>query len=218
MLVEVVAIVGSHSFADLHKIKVCCKDFLDAAEDSYVWRRVSLNMFPLIQWLPNDKASWFLNRCKECENVESIYREGLRKYFISPNGKIDGLDMLKVAAQKNHKEAKYMCGMILLCSKDDELRKQGLEHMRFLRKSKCVVSCRNKVKQLLIGFIWRNNSILVRNLSPLCNFKSTCKGWKVKTSSWILVDDDDDDDDINLCEHCRWDHELEFSYKLFNGH
>ncbi|XP_057432595.1 uncharacterized protein LOC130725376 [Lotus japonicus] len=87
---------------------MCCKDFLDAAEDGYVWRRVSLDTFPLIQWLPNDKVSSFLNRCKEYGNMESLYREGLQKYFDYPNGKIDGLEIFKVAAQKGHKEAKYV--------------------------------------------------------------------------------------------------------------
>ncbi|XP_057432593.1 uncharacterized protein LOC130725373 [Lotus japonicus] len=177
LLIDVFAIVASHSFIDLHAIKMCCKDFLDAAEDGYVWRRVSLDTFPLIQWLPNDKVSSFLNRCKEYGNMESLYREGLQKYFDYPNGKIDGLEIFKVAAQKGHKEAKYVYGMISLCSEDDDSRKQGLEHMHFLRKSKCVVGSRNKVKKLLDS-MWRNNGMLRRNQSPLCNSKSTCKGGK----------------------------------------
>ncbi|XP_057432113.1 putative F-box protein At1g67623 [Lotus japonicus] len=221
LLVEVVAKVASHSLIDLQNIKRCCKGFLDASEDSYVWQRVSLDTFLLIQWLPNDEVSSFLKRCRKCGNIESLYREGLREYFDYPNGKIDGLEMLKVAAQKGHKEAKYVCGMILLCSKHKELRKQGLEYMRQLRNSKCVVSSRKKVKQL-VGSVWKNNGMLKRNQSPLFNSKSTCKGWKVKTGIWILLDDDDDDnnngDDISLCEYCRWDHELEFFYQVFNVH
>ncbi|XP_057452142.1 putative F-box protein At1g67623 [Lotus japonicus] len=197
LLVEVVATVVSHSFIDLCIIKKCCKDFHDASEDINIWKRVSLDKFPLIQWLPNDKISSFLKRCRECGNMESLYREGLQKYFYYPNGKIDGFELLKVAAQKGHKEAKYVCGMILLCSEDEELRKQGLEHMRLLRKSKCVVGSRNKVKRLL-GFMWKSNGEFGRNQTPLCNSKNTCKGWRVKSSAWILLDDDDDDDDINL--------------------
>src|ERR1044072_9443929 len=81
LLVEVVATVASRSFIDLHNIKMCCKDFLDATEDSYIWQRVSLDTFPLIQWFPNDKIKSFLDRCREHGNIESLYREGLRKYF-----------------------------------------------------------------------------------------------------------------------------------------
>ncbi|XP_057426595.1 uncharacterized protein LOC130720027 [Lotus japonicus] len=215
LLVEVVATVASHSFTDLHNIKLCCKDFLDATEDSYVLRKVSLDTFPLIQWRPNGKTTSFLNRCRECGNMESLYREGLRKYFDYPNGKIDGLEILKVAAENGHNEAKYVYGMISLCSKDDESRKQGLDYMRFLRKSKCVVGSRNKVKQLS-NFMWKNNGMLKRIESPLCNSKSTCKGWRVKRDRWVLLEDDDGDEDISLCEHCRWDHELELFYRFFN--
>ncbi|XP_057418893.1 F-box protein At2g35280-like [Lotus japonicus] len=218
ILVDVIAIVASHSFIDLHNIKVCCKDFLDATDNSYVWRRVSLDKFPLIHWSPNHKASQFLNRCREYENIESLYREGLRAYFNYPHGNIDGLDILKAACQKGHKEATYVYGMILLCSEDDALRKQGLEYMRFLRKSKCVVGSRKKVKHLL-KCLWKNNGMLKRNQSSLCNSKSTCKGYKVKMGRWVLLDDDDDDDDaISSCEYCRWNHELEFFYQLFNIH
>ncbi|XP_057429822.1 uncharacterized protein LOC130722943 isoform X2 [Lotus japonicus] len=216
LLVEVITIVASQSIIDLHSIKMCCKDFLDAAEDDYVWRRVSLDTFPLIHWLPNDNTSSFLNRCMECGNMESLYREGLRKYFDYSNGKIDGLEILKVAAENGHMEAKYVCGMISLCSENDDLRKQGLKFMRFLRKSKCVVASRNKVKKLL-GFMWKNNGILGRNQSPLCISKSTCKGWRVKMDKWTLIDDDDDDV-ISSYEYCRWDHELEHFYRLFNIH
>ncbi|XP_057417612.1 uncharacterized protein LOC130711856 [Lotus japonicus] len=216
LLVEIVALVAAHSFIDFHAIKMCCKDFLDATEDNYIWRNASLDKFPLIQWLPNDKVSSFLNRCRECGNMESLYREGLQKYFCCPNEKIDGLEILNVAAQKGHKEAKYVCGMISLCSEDDELRKQGLEYMRFLRKSQCVVGSRNKVKQLL-KFIWKDNGMFERRLSPLCNSKSTCKGWQMKRDRWVLLDDDNDNNDnISLCENCRWDHELEIFYQLLN--
>src|ERR1044072_7915093 len=141
--VEVVASVGSHFFIDLHNLKKCSKDFFDVADDNYVWQRVFLNTLDITKWYPTDKEVSFLERCRKSKNMESLYKKVLREYFKGNN---DGLETLKIVAQKGHKEAKYVCGMILLCSKDDEVRKQGLEHMRFLRKSKCVVSCRKKVK------------------------------------------------------------------------
>ncbi|XP_057444321.1 putative F-box protein At1g67623 [Lotus japonicus] len=210
LLVEVIASVASHSFIDLHNLKKCSKDLLDATEDNYVWQRVSLETFPLVQWHPNDKKLSFLERCKRSKNIESLYREGLREYFN--HGKIDGLDTLKAAAQKGHKEAKYVYGMISLCSQDDASRKQGLEHMRFLRNSKSVVSSRKKVK-FFLGSLWKNATV-ARNESPLCNFKNTCQGWRVKNDKWVLLEEDDDD--ISSCKYCRWDHELNFFYKMLN--
>jgi hypothetical protein len=216
MLLEVVAIVASQSFLDLHNIKMCCKDFLQVTEQNCVLQKVSLDNFPLIQWFPNEEALSFLKRCKESENIEILFREGLREYFNHPNRNIgDGLEKLKIAAQKGHKEAMYVYGMLLLCSENDESRKQGIEHIRYLRMSKCIMNSRKKV-QYLTNFLWKNNGMLVRNQSPMCKSKITCKGWRVKKGRWLLLDDEDDD--INLCEDCRWDHELEFFYQLFNVH
>ncbi|XP_057418890.1 uncharacterized protein LOC130713108 [Lotus japonicus] len=99
LLVEVIAKVASDSFIDLHTIKTCCKDFLDATDDSYVWQRVSLDKFPLTQW-SNDKASWFLSRCRDFVNIESLFRDGQREYFNYPHGKINSLEILKMTAQK----------------------------------------------------------------------------------------------------------------------
>jgi hypothetical protein len=43
----------------------------------------------------------FLKPCKESENIEILFREGLREYFNYPNRNIgDGLERLKIAAQK----------------------------------------------------------------------------------------------------------------------
>jgi hypothetical protein len=67
----------------------------------------------------------------ESGNIEILFREGLREYFSYPNGNIDDLERLKIAAQKGHKEAIYAYGMILLCSDDHESRKQGLENVFF---------------------------------------------------------------------------------------
>jgi hypothetical protein len=216
MLLEVVATVASQSFLDLHNIKMCCKDFLQVTKQNYVLQKVSLDNFPLIQWFPNEKALSFLKRCKESENIEILFREGLCEYFNYPNGNIGGLERLKIAAQRGHKEAMYVYGMLLLCSENHESRKQGIEHMHSLRMSKSIMSSRKKV-QYLTNFLWKNNGMmLMRNLTPICKSKSTCKGWRVKKGRWLLLDDDDDD--ISLCEDCRWDHELEFFYQLFNIH
>ncbi|CAK8535590.1 unnamed protein product [Lathyrus sativus] len=213
LLLNVIAIIGSQSFIDLHKIKVCCKDFFEVAQERYVLQKISLDNFPFIQWIPNKNALLFFKRCVESKNSESLYRDGLLKYFNYPNGNMAGLKSLKIAAQMGHKEAMYVYGIILLCSEDHESKNQGVEYMRALRKSKCIMSSRMKV-QSLTNSLWKNNGILVRNQTPICNSKSTCYGWRLKKGRWLLLDDEDDD--FNLCENCRWDYELEFFYNLLN--
>lgn len=71
-------------------------------------QQISFDNFPLIQWFLNENVSSFLRSCLESENTEIIFREGLLEYFGYPNGNIDGLERLKIAAEKGHKEAIYM--------------------------------------------------------------------------------------------------------------
>ncbi|KAK7292131.1 hypothetical protein RIF29_07848 [Crotalaria pallida] len=213
LITNIVARVASHSLADLVNLKRCCKDFLDAAEDDFAYKHVSLlHKFPLFPWRPlNDKKLSFLKRCKESQNMDTLFREGLLEYLRGE--KISGLRILKIVALKGHKEAKYVYGMIMLSSEDEELRKEGLEHMRFLRESKCVIRCRGKVEKL-VQYAWKKN-ILLHNKKTLCHNKSICKGWRPREGRWLLLDDEDDNNDnINMCEYCRWDQELE----LFNIH
>ncbi|KAL1334286.1 putative F-box protein At1g67623 [Arachis hypogaea] len=219
LLVEIVASVASHSFIDLHNVKKSCKDLLEAAEDNYVYRRVSLDKLSFIPRSSNDKELSFLKRCKENQNTESLYREGLREYL--GNGNAKGLRLLDMAAKEGHKEAKYVYGMILLCSsrQDKKLIELGLRHLRFLRESKCVVRTRKKVEEFVRIIMWKNNGMIISRINRkllLCPFKNTCKGWRVKKGRWTLHDDDDDDIVIDSCEYCRWDYKLKFFYGLMN--
>ncbi|CAL0330563.1 unnamed protein product [Lupinus luteus] len=191
-------------------MKKCCKDFLDAAEDSFTYQHVSLDKFPLIPWLLDDKRISFLERCKESKNMDMLYTEGLLQYFkgsiIGDGG--CGIELLKIVAEKGHREAKYVYGMIMLCSENEELRKHGLKYIRFLRESKCVIQCRKNVEKIL-QYMWENNKKLMQNQKILCMNKSTCKSWRPKHGRWLLLEDEEDDNDnINMCEYCRWDHEL----------
>ncbi|MED6212935.1 hypothetical protein PIB30_088262 [Stylosanthes scabra] len=149
LLVEIVASVASHSSDDLFNVKKSCKDLLDAEKDYYVYRRISLDKFPFIPWRRSpttEKLSLFLKYCKENQNTESLYREGLQE-FLGNNGNMEeGLRNLDMVAKKGPKEVKYVYGMILLCSssmEDEKSVELGLGHLRFLRESKCVVRTRN---------------------------------------------------------------------------
>ncbi|MED6110367.1 hypothetical protein PIB30_042156 [Stylosanthes scabra] len=222
LLVEIVASVASHSSIDFHNAKKSCKDLLDAGEDNYVYRRISLDRFPFIQWRRSpttDKLLLFLKRCKENQNAESLYREGLRECLGNGNMK-EGLKSLDMAAKEGHKEAKYVYGMMLLCSslcEDEKSVELGLGHLRFLKESKCLVRTRDKVKEL-VRQMWTNHGMFSRENRKLrlCPFKNTCKGWKLKEGVWTLCDDEDDDDIVinSSCEYCRWENELKFFYGL----
>ncbi|CAK9137316.1 unnamed protein product [Ilex paraguariensis] len=85
LLVDVLARVASSSFTDLFNAKLCCRDFLGAADEDYILEHVSINRFPVIPWFTRDEVVAFLNRCKDNGNPEALYRQGLgiqSFYFI----------------------------------------------------------------------------------------------------------------------------------------
>ncbi|KAL5064954.1 hypothetical protein RYX36_026691 [Vicia faba] len=119
LLLEIVASIASQSFVNVHIMKICCIDFLSITEENYVLQNISLDSFSVIQRFSNEKALTFLSRCMESGNIEILFRDGFREDFGSSNeNNIGGLERLKIAAQKGHKDALYVYVMILLCFKN----------------------------------------------------------------------------------------------------
>ncbi|RYR76377.1 hypothetical protein Ahy_A01g000967 [Arachis hypogaea] len=108
LLVEIFGKVASQSIVDLCKVKLSCKEFLNAAENDHVYQRASMENFSLVPlpWFTEQKECWFLKRCRESGNLEIAYREGMVEYFSS--GDVDrGLEKLKKAAMNGHDEGKF---------------------------------------------------------------------------------------------------------------
>ncbi|XP_061346724.1 putative F-box protein At1g67623 [Gastrolobium bilobum] len=211
LVVEIFAKVASHSIADICKVKLCCKEFLHAAEDNYVYQHASMDKFALVplQWFTQEKESSFLNRCRESGNLEILYREGMVQYFSSLMVKL-GLENLKNAALKGHDEAKYVYCMLLMCGEDQEQRNLGFDLFRSLKTSTYVRRCRERVKSF-INSMWMNNPVARNHHLSLCH-SSTCKLQKLskRLSSWV-----EDEDDGITCEYCNGDYELNIFCNMF---
>ncbi|TKY54148.1 putative F-box protein [Spatholobus suberectus] len=149
LLVEIFAKVGTRSIFDLCMVKLCCKEFLRAAEDDYVYRHASMENFALVPlpWFTGEKESSFLKRCRESGNSEIAYREGMVQYFNS--SKVEsGLENLKKAALEGHDEAKYVYCMLLMCRQEEGERKQGFDVFCSLKASTCVWRCRKRFRHV----------------------------------------------------------------------
>ncbi|GKD63302.1 tetratricopeptide-like helical domain-containing protein [Tanacetum coccineum] len=134
VLVSVFARVASYSFKDLYNAKLSCTDFLEATNDEYIYEFVSMEKFPISNWVrPSNKVVSFLTRCFEKGNAEALFRHGMREYFTQGNVE-SGLEFLKRASEKKHLEATYVYGMFLLM-RGDESSKQGLELLNGLKSS-----------------------------------------------------------------------------------
>lgn len=165
MLVEIFAKVATRSIFDHCMIKLCCKEFLHAAEDDYVYRHASMENFALVPlpWFTGNKESSFLKRCRESGNSEILYREGMVQYFTSSMMEL-GLKNLKEAALEGHHDAKYVYCMLLMCG-EDELgeRKQGFDLFCSLKASSTsLIRCRKRVKSFVQN-IWVNNNPAIKD-------------------------------------------------------
>ncbi|KAI9083013.1 hypothetical protein K1719_035028 [Acacia pycnantha] len=178
-----------------------------------------MHKIPFIPWNPKPQESSFLARCRECKNPESLYRDGMAKFFCFKPDIMDlggGLEMLKEASLQGHVEATYVCGMILLCSEVEEQRKLGFEFLSFfLGKLRCVMTVRNKVRENL-NTMWMNHIVgtMFKDRRRLCGF-DMCLGLQEIArleKRWPVLHDDEDGLSLISCELCRWNYELhEFS-------
>ncbi|KAF7837829.1 F-box protein [Senna tora] len=196
--------------------------FLMLSQHNYIYQQVSLQKFPLVHWFPiSHHQSSFLNRCKECDNLESLFREGMLQFFSHIQfDQAQGFLTLQNAAQEGHKEAMYVVALILLCDhKEDGLERQrklfqALQYLRFLRMSECVVRCRTRVQSCLRE-MWIHNRVIDGDKKFLYDSRTCEKGWRIRRGRWELLDDEND---MNMCEYCRWDNELKFFYRMLNVH
>ena len=74
LLLDIVGNVVTFSMAYFCKIKLSCKDFLNASTDHYVYQHASLDKFHLIPlaWFTDENETTFLRRCRESGNLEII--------------------------------------------------------------------------------------------------------------------------------------------------
>ncbi|KAK4425357.1 hypothetical protein Salat_1729700 [Sesamum alatum] len=205
LLVEILSRIAENSFTDIHNAKLSCKDFHEAAEDTYVYRHMSLDSFPVVAWNPlSEKQQTFLTKCKECQNPEIMYRQGVLDYFTGKRPE-SALGHLQRALNANHIGALYVTCIILLFSGDDELKATGVGLMAGMKKSKYVrkrlKEHRDKLKRMLRE-MWVENPALRRR--PVC---CTRQDNHRRKRGW--VDIDDDDEDVH-CEGCSVDCEIRF--------
>ncbi|KAI9079320.1 hypothetical protein K1719_038721 [Acacia pycnantha] len=154
-------------------------------------------------------------------NPKSLYGDGMAKFFCFKPDIMDlgaGLEMLKEASLQGHVEARYVCGMILLCSEVEEQRKQGFEFLSFSGKLRCVRTVRNKVRADL-NTMWKNHIVKTtfKDRRRLCGF-DMCLGLQEIArleKGLSVLDDDEDGLSLISCELCRWDYELHKFSKMF---
>lgn len=69
-----------------------CKLFKKIAQEDYIYRKISLDDFFVVDIYLNAEATSFFNRCLECGNLEALYQQGLVRTttFLECNQKAKG--------------------------------------------------------------------------------------------------------------------------------
>ncbi|KAK4285068.1 hypothetical protein QN277_001812 [Acacia crassicarpa] len=216
ILEEIASKVASQSLADLYHLKLTCKEMMSITDKDYVYKHASLDRVPFFRSPEIPQEASFLKRCRLSGNLESLYRKGMEAYLMNYELYEEGLGMVRMAAQNQHKRSMYAFAMVVLLMWRSgrignlwtEEFGEALGYLRFLRNHKCVLECRNQVAE----FVRRGNMCCFVAQAPIkslcCNIP--CKNtWRLKIGSWFFETEDDDENDPNMCENCRWDHEVE---------
>ncbi|KAG9137713.1 hypothetical protein Leryth_019290 [Lithospermum erythrorhizon] len=108
IITDIIALVASHSLADLHSAKLSCKYLLIISYDKYVLKNARLDKSHVISWhIDESKCLFqksFLNLCVKSRNPEALYRKGIVEFFQG-RGTDEGLKYLKLAKEAGHLEA-----------------------------------------------------------------------------------------------------------------
>ncbi|KAI9099565.1 hypothetical protein K1719_024570 [Acacia pycnantha] len=216
ILVNIASKVASQSLADLYRLKLTSKEIMNITDDDYVYKHAYLDRVPFFRINAIPQEDSFLSRCRSSSNLESIYRQGMKEYFLDNELYEKGLSMVRMAAQKGHKRSMYAFAMIVLMCSDARKGSLGpkeleeaLAYLRFLRNQKCVLKCRNEVVEFVRFLTWfMRFGLEMAPRERLCRNVPCTNTWKLRIGSCCLLTDDDDENDPNMCESCRWDFEV----------
>ncbi|KAK4403017.1 hypothetical protein Sango_1042400 [Sesamum angolense] len=105
LLIEILSRIAQTSFTDIHNVKLSCKDFHEAAEDTYVYRHMSLDNFPLLDYFTGKRpksALGHLQRALDANHIGALYVTCIILLF-------SGDDELKACGMK---KSKYVRGKL----------------------------------------------------------------------------------------------------------
>ncbi|KAL6990052.1 hypothetical protein U1Q18_015801 [Sarracenia purpurea var. burkii] len=149
----------------------------------------------------------FLVYWRGARRVE-ILRPYIGKECLRSPSPESGLETLKKAAKMGHKGAMYVLAVVLLSSDDDYFRREGVELLREIEKSKAR-DCRDDLRAI-VGVIWVRNPF-----DPKWRSSSYCTEQgaehRRRRPGW-----ESDDDDSVRCYACRCDREVARVMDMFS--
>ncbi|KAL6284900.1 hypothetical protein ACE6H2_015830 [Prunus campanulata] len=213
---KVLLVVAKQSSEDLYNMAATCKLFKEMLNDPEVWITVSVDKY---QWhqdgYPSEegKIVEFLQKCKEHNNLEMIYREAIHDFFLLKDD--EGMKNLRVAAMAGHEEASYLVGLLglLNTSEGKENAMEFLSHLSKMNKLN-MQACRDSISLRLGWYTMSGTKTphLVEKFTADEDFFQDCIDCEGNRKWYQLGDHRAEDwgnvDAWNCCEPCKWKREL----------
>ncbi|KAI4382814.1 hypothetical protein MLD38_008727 [Melastoma candidum] len=175
MVVDILANVAADSFDAFFSAKQCCKFFVRASEDDFIYKRLTLNVLPDKLWWTPKKAKALVRRCISCGNAEALYWQGLFEFFSTLNLD-EGINLIREAAREGDVGALYILGVIYVCSDDAQLKRGGGEILKKVHREGKVSECREKFQRVIESMWMNNRSIFRKKPSYACPMRA--EHWK----------------------------------------
>jgi hypothetical protein len=199
------------SVQDLFNIMLVSKYLKSVAEDTYIYKNVSLNKVSLVPWRTTNKEGKkrFLYKICHSLNPEYHFRMAYQEIFCSVPDILTATKYLTVATSQGHHAAIYTLALLMVLKKDESAFDEGTHLLTELWDKKCLLKCRQTIHDIEtrgwmttprpwpIGF----------RFNLICKSNGTCNGVSLRPSIWVALSEDDFCNH-NFCLDCRLDLEV----------
>lgn len=209
VLLYIIVILASTSVQDLFNIMLVCKYLKSVAEDTFVYKNVSLNKVSLVPWETSERKERFLNRVCLSLNTKYHFRIGCQEIFCPIPNILAATKHLTIATSQGHCAATYALALLMVFKEDGSTFDEDTHLLTELWNKQCLLECRKLVHDIESrGWIttprsWPTNF----KFNLICKSNGPCKGVTLRKGVWVVFSEDDFCTE-DICISCRLDIEI----------
>jgi hypothetical protein len=179
------------------------------AEDTFVYKNVSLNKVSLVPWKSSEGKERFLNRVCHSLNPEYHFHIGCQEIFCPIPNILAATKHLTIATSQGHCAATYALALLMVFKEDESTFDEGTHLLTELWNKQCLLKCRKLVHDIESrGWIttprpWPTGF----KFNLICKSNGTCKGVALRKGVWVAFSEDDYCTE-DICINCRLDIEI----------
>jgi len=209
VLIFIITILASTSLQDLFNIMLVCKYWKSVAEDTFVYKNVSLHKVSLVSWRTSEGKEHFLNRVCHSLNPEYYFRIGCQEIFCPMPNILAATKYLTIASSQGHCAAIYALALLMVFKEDESTFDEGTHLLTELWNKECLLECRKQIHDTETrGWMttprpWPTGF----KFNLICKSNGTCKGVTLRRGVWIALSENDFCTE-DICISCRLDIEI----------